>query len=208
MTAAARKLMTADEFLVWALDQEETYELVDGVPIPKFRDAPEMMAGGTRAHAEVSTNILVALASRLRGSDCRAYNDDLAVRVSATRLRRPDVTVECGSGNPRDLEAAEPRVLFEVLSPSSERDDFFFKPEEYKRIDSVRQFVVVDPNAPVLKVWTRDQEGRWSDDSAVGLEATLDLPSLGIGLPLAEIYEGVQLEPDVFGVLRPFRGPS
>ena len=194
MTAAARRRMTADEFLNWALTQEETYELVDGVPVAKFRSGPESMANGTRSHAQVSGNIYFALRRRLRGGPCRPYTDDLSVRTSIERVRRPDVLVECGRGNGGDLEATAPTVLFEVLSPSSQREDLVLKPLEYKRIETVKLYAAVYTDVALLKVWARDEEGRWLDDVVSGLQANLPLPMLGIDLPLSEIYEEIELD--------------
>jgi Uma2 family endonuclease len=195
MTDAARRLMEADEFLLWCQTQEDSYELVDGVPVPKYRDSPEAMAGTTRNHARIATNIARHLGNRLSGGPCVALNDQLSVRTSARKLRRPDVVVECGIGSGDDLEVAEPTVLFEVLSPSSERDDLVWKPEEYKRLDSVQQYVAVYPDEALLKVWTREADGRWGDGMLAGLASTLVLPALGTELPLAEVYESVELRP-------------
>ena len=58
--------MTGDEFLRWCLDQEDTWELIDGVPALKFDNGPEMMAG-SRRHARIASNLIAALASRLAG---------------------------------------------------------------------------------------------------------------------------------------------
>lgn len=189
---AARKRMTADEFLTWALDQEDKYELVDGLPVPKHL-GPEMMANGMRRHARVISNLVQALGRRLEGGPCEVYSDVFAVRTAINRQRRPDVIVDCGPGAEEDLEATAPTVLFEVLSPSSQRADLLIKPEEYKRIETVRQYVVIDPEVALARVWTRDADGRWSDDKIEGLIAVLDLPSLGCGLPMTEIYRGVRL---------------
>ena len=89
-----------------------------------------------------------------------------------------------------------PVVLFEILSPSSGKQDLIFKPEEYKRLPTMRQYVVVDSTAAVLKVWVRGEDGRWEDGLVEGLTAALDIPALSLQLPLEEIYENVDLTPD------------
>lgn len=193
--SSAQKLMTVEAFFAWCETQEDTYELVDGVPVAKYRDSAEAMAGTTRDHARISSNLVFALRLRLRGGPCVALNDNLSVRTSTRKLRRPDVVVECGQGLGSDLEASEPTVLFEVLSRSSERNDLIWKPEEYKSIATVRHYVVVDPGAALLKVWTRDADGRWSDGIVEGLDAVLDLAAVEVELPMREIYEGVAFAP-------------
>ncbi len=194
MAEPARKLMTADEFLLWDLEQEDKHELVDGIPVKKYgNDTPEMMANGRRQHAQVISNIHYHLRRRLEGGPCEVFSDVFSVRTSITKQRRPDIIVECARGGPDDLEATEPRVLFEVLSPSSGREDLVIKPEEYKRLPTVGHYVVVDPDVALLKVWNRDADGRWSDEAVVGLDAVLALTALGVELPLAEIYDGMDL---------------
>lgn len=193
MTAAARQLMSNEEFLLWAEQQEDPYELVDGIPKKKYGDEPELMANGRRNHAKVISNIGRHLGNRLAGGPCDVLGDNLSVRTGIRKQRRPDIVVECARGEPDDLEARAPTILFEVLSPTSDREDLFFKPQEYKRINTVQQYVVVDPDRPLLKVWSRGENGLWSDDAFAGLDQILSIPSLNVELPFAEIYDGVQL---------------
>jgi len=196
MSDAARQLMDVDEFLLWSLDQEDTYELIDGIPVLKHRDGPEGMAGTSLSHARLSSNLQFALRSRLRGGRCEVLSDAMSVRTSIRKARRPDVLVDCGRGRGSELEAPMPVVLFEILSPSSGKQDLIFKPEEYKRLPTMRQYVVVDSTAAVLKVWVRGEDGRWEDGLVEGLTAALDIPALSLQLPLEEIYENVDLTPD------------
>lgn len=194
MTDVARRLMTADDFLLWELEQADKHELVDGVPVAKYGEAPELMANGRRRHAEIISNLVGALRGRLRGGPCSVLTDAFSVRTSIRRQRRPDVFVDCGPRAGDDLEARGPVALFEVLSPTSGRDDLLIKPEEYKRLETARHYVVVDQAQAVLKVWERGADGGWSERVIEGLEAMLPLAALGIELPLAEIYEDVELD--------------
>jgi hypothetical protein len=73
--------------------------------------------------------------------------------------------------------------------------DEFLLWEEYKRLETVRHYIVACQDAPLLKLWARGEDGVWSDDYLEGLDAILPLEALGIELPLAEIYEGVELAP-------------
>lgn len=128
--SAALKRMTADEFLVWCLDQEGKWELVNGEPVL-------MMADATQAHDQVVTNLIIALGTRLRGGACRPTTDDVAARMTQGNIRRPDVTVDCGPRDPKSLSSSAPTVFFEVLSPSTRAFDFLKKPEEYKRVPTL-----------------------------------------------------------------------
>lgn len=199
MTDAALKSMNADEFLVWRLDQEGTWELVDGVPVLKFDNGPEMMAGGTRAHARIASNLIMALGKRLAGGPCYPLGGDLGVRMTRGNLRQPDVTVECGPGNNDDLEATDPKALFEVLSPSTRRTDLVLKTNEYQRLPGLAHFVLLEPGGPEAILWSRLEQGDWIAERVTGLEAEIALPGLGVSLPMAEVYAGVKAAVDLCG---------
>lgn len=196
MSDAARKPMDADEFLVWRLDQEGTWELVDGVPLRKFDNGPRLMAGGTRNHARIASNLIMALGRRLRGGPCYPLGSDLAVRMTRGNVRQPDVTVECGRGGPDDLDASDPKVLFEVLSPSTRGIDLVLKTNEYQRLPGLAHFVLLEPKTALAILWSRDADGQWTPDRVTGQDAALDLQGVGVSVPMAEIYQGVELALD------------
>ena len=192
---AARKLMTPDEFLAWCLDQEDTWELVNGVPVLKNDNGPELMAGATENHDQIVVNLIALLRNQLRGRPCRAKSADQAARMVRGNIRRPDVTIDCGPRNPDSLESSAPAVFFEVLSRSSRRIDFILKPDEYRRLPTLRHYVVLDSGAPVGRVWSRSEEGVWTDVGVEGLEATIDLPAVALSLAMRDVYEDVMLDP-------------
>jgi Uma2 family endonuclease len=193
--SAALKLMDAEEFLSWAEGREGTWELVDGVARLKRMGQPaELMSGTSVRHDRVRRNIEFALFARLRGGPCEVFSEAVATRVSSTRIRRPDISVDCGNPASSALETAEPTVLFEIISPSSRRIDFHEKPAEYRSLPSLRHFVIVEPGAPVCTVWSRRDGGGWEDRPVIGLDSFLDLTAIGVVLPFLEIYDGVELE--------------
>lgn len=195
MTDAALQRMTPEAFLHWRQDQEGTWELVDGVPALKFDNGPEMMAGGRRNHAYVAASLLFALKTRLRGGPSKPVAGDLAVQMPRGNVRQPDVTVECGRGAGGDLEALEPKVLFEVLSPSTRRFDLILKTNEYQQVEGLAHFVMLEPDRPEAVVSSRGDGDRWLATRVAGPDAVLDLSGLGLKLPLAELYEDVELSP-------------
>ena len=189
---AIRKLMTGDEFLTWCLDQEGKWELVNGHPVEIDVDPASMMAGAAESHDRIVTNLIIALGARLRGGPCWPKTADQAARIPAGNIRRPDVTVDCGPRAPRSLESTAPSVFFEVLSASTRTFDQIKKPEEYKTVPTLKHFVLLDPNAPRVSIWTR-VDGGWSNAEVEGLEFEIALDGVGVSLPLAEIYDGVEL---------------
>lgn len=185
---AALKQMTPDQFLEWSRDQPERWELYHGMPI-------RMMTGASNAHDDVVINVISALRERLRGKPCRPRTADVASRMQDGGVRRPDVTVDCGPRAPRSLETVAPAVFIEVLSPSTRGFDLLRKPDEYKKVSTLRHIVLIDPDLPRVWLWSRtDETSPWSDTDLVGIEAAVALTAIGVALPLAVIYDGVEFD--------------
>lgn len=181
MATALRVPRTLGEFLDWESRQPERWEFVDG----QLR----MMAGGTIDHAQIAANIIAALRPRLRGSGCRAFGSDLKLLVRATgRSFYPDVMVRCGRATGSEEAVDDPLVLFEVLPMSTAEYDLTKKRKAYQTLSALRMIVYVsqDRSHVHVHVVVRDQDGRWEDDDIEGLDATLALGPLDVGLTLAE----------------------
>ncbi|MBO0906013.1 Uma2 family endonuclease [Jiella sonneratiae] len=183
------KRMTAEEFYAWQLEQDQNYELVDGIPVLPAK----AMTGASRRHDIITVNILLLLGNQLRGKPCRPHTDDMTVKNPAGNIRRPDVIVDCRGGPDRSMETGEPRVLVEVLSPSTMAFDRFRKVEEYKTNDGVRVVLLVASESAEVIVWRRGGEGVWRSEIVEGRDATIALPEIGCDLALAEVYEDTGL---------------
>lgn len=192
MSQTAFRRMTPDEFLQWDLDQPDArHELIDGVPVA--------MTGAQRRHDRVVMNGIRELSSRLRRGPCLPFTADVAVRISNGNVRRPDIGVDCGPVDDTATYAATPRLLVEVLSPSTRPLDQARKLEEYKSIGSVEHILLVEQSAPEVILWSRDVSRSWSYEIPEGLDAIVDLPALGIALQLADLYEGIAFSPPRHG---------
>lgn len=187
MSQRATRFMTAAEFLDWEPDVEEKFELIGGVP--------RMMTGASRRHDRIVVNVLRELSTKLRGSRCRAFTSDLAVVTGPDQVRRPDVGVECVDKEPDALRAAENiRLVVEVLSPSTRAFDLVGKVEEYKALAGLDAILLLDPDRPQASLWV-GQEGSWSFRMQAGLDAAIELPSLGLRLALRDVYDGLTFAP-------------
>ena len=173
------RLLTVEEFLQIDFGPELKAELDDGYI--------RMMAGGSRAHARVQMNLYAFLRDALRGSGCRPFGSDMGVRTRELALRYPDLTVDCGrpEDQPSDQVLANPRVLVEVLSPTTRDYDLRVKKAEYREIASVDTIAFIDAEARTLSVSQR-VEGGWTD--SLFTAADLPLPALGITVPHTEIF--------------------
>jgi Uma2 family endonuclease len=179
------RLWTASDFL--QIDQSEfgpawRYELVDGQIIAHPAPSPE--------HATIVANLSVALKSSLRGagSRCRVEAGSGAAPRNQQRVtaRIPDVSVRCGE---------RPRVVFEIVSPSElrklrERDR---KRQHLQDVEGVQEIVEIYQFEAAVHVYRRAMDGSsWAFEALGGLDAVLRLDSIGVDIPLTEIYDGVE----------------
>jgi Uma2 family endonuclease len=150
------------------------------------------MAGGTPDHAALAVAVSAALVGQLRNQPCRVFSSDLRVRVLATGLATyPDVTVVCGPLE-HDTESAttvvNPTIVVEVASDGTEDYDRGEKLENYQRIPSLRECVVVSHRARSIEVWRRDADGgEWQHEEA-RTGHRVQLPSISGELIVDEIY--------------------
>lgn len=182
MNVALRKPMTLPQFLAWEERQELRYEF-DGIQ-------PVAMTGGTAAHSAIQRNLIFALTARLRGKPCQPHGSELKIEV-AGRIRYPDAFVVCTPVPPRATVVADPVVVFEILSESTANTDLVEKNQEYRATPSIRRYVIVEQDKPGAVAFVRKGED-WVCDILSDAGAMLSLPEIGIELPLAELYEGIE----------------
>jgi Uma2 family endonuclease len=180
--------MTVEEFFLWQEGQPELYELVEGHPL-------RLMAGASRRHDQIVVNIIAELRDQLRGGPCRPFTSDTSVATSADKRRRPDAGVECGELRDDDLTAQSPRLVVEVLSPSTREFDMFGKLDEYKLVDSLDYILLVEPNAPQAILWRRGPDRAWEHQAYEGLDREIGLAELGVALRLDDLYAGLTFKP-------------
>ena len=182
MTAALRQSMTKEEFLAWEERQELRYEF-DGFQ-------PVAMTGGTYEHDAIQVNLVAALATRLRGKPCRTHGNSIKIEVMG-RIRYPDAFVTCTPIPRGAMVLHEPVVIFEVLSRGTARTDRLLKNREYASTASVRRYIMLEQDAAVATVFERTG-GNWVGNT-IGDDVMLEMPEIGIGISLLELYEGVDL---------------
>jgi Uma2 family endonuclease len=183
--------ISLDEYLIAEDTAEVRGEFVDGVVIS--------MVGGTLDHGVIVQNVGAEFRDRLRGGPCRAVSQGTHVRLERTeRVFYPDVAVFCGEvkreRRVRDL-MLNPSVLVEVLSPSTANYDRGFKWENYRRIPSLLDYLLISQNEPRVERYTRHADGMWLFSETRGLDATVHLESIGVELALRDVYEGTSLDP-------------
>jgi Uma2 family endonuclease len=181
MSDALQKLMTVDEFLASADAREGRWEIENG---EAYAMAPEHLE-----HARVKLAAVNALASAIRvaGLSCEAVTDSVAVRITARTAYQPDALVYCGARLPADArEIADPVILVEVLSPSTELRDVHRKPIGYFTLSSVVHYLILDPRDRSL-VHHKRAEGGVIETRGV-TEGALRLDPPGLNLTISDLF--------------------
>jgi len=178
---------TPDEYLAWEREQPIRHEYIDG--------AVYAMTGGTLPHNAIAVNLISILRGRLRGTQCRVYTADAKVRVSAQGpYFYPDVVVTCDERDRRATELLQyPKLIIEVLSPSTAGFDRGDKFKFYRRIPTLEEYVLIDSEKVGIDCYRKTSGGKW-ELTAYPEDAgdILELASLNFQCPLALVYEEVE----------------
>lgn len=187
MSGVAEDLrLTAADYLAWEASQTGRHEYLAGEVYS--------MTGGTLDHNRIAGNLYAALRTRLHGSPCEAFINDVKVRVEAADAYfYPDIVVTCSEADRRaERVLAEPRVIVEVLSPSTAAYDWGAKFEAYSRLPGLVEYVLVEAERVAVHVQRPNAARRWERWS-FGAGTALELASLELAIPLEEIYAGTTL---------------
>ena len=173
--------MDKPSFLGWVQGRQERYELARGRVV--------MMTGGSRGHAIITRRLAAALERRLDPGRWSVLTSDFGVDLGPATIRYPDVVVDAAGGRLGDLTATSPVLIAEVLSPSSATDDLGDKAAEYLRLASLLAYLVLAQDEPKAWAWVRGASGFPPGPNVIASSnEVIALTTLGIELPLAEIY--------------------
>lgn len=152
------------------------------------------MAGGSPTHDMICSECLRVVGNAILGSGCETFSSNMKVRNEASSIfYYPDLSVVCGIAEfDEDGVLTNPRIVFEVLSPSTEAYDRGEKFQQYRQIKSLQEYVMVAQRKPQIDVFSKTDAGFWRIDNYDGLDAVIELRSLGIEIKLADIYRRVQ----------------
>jgi Uma2 family endonuclease len=154
------------------------------------------MAGASRRHNRIVTNLSAALSVQLQSRPCNNYASDMRVRIgNAERYVYPDIVATCGREEFEDDwqdVLLNPLLIIEVLSPSTEAYDRGDKFRHYQTIASLREYVLVSQDRRCFEVYRKQPDGRWLDESRSMSPLILRLESVDCVLTEAEVYAKVE----------------
>jgi Uma2 family endonuclease len=199
MSAIPKHKMTMEEYIEFDKNNEGRWEYFDGEVID--------MAGGSLSHSRIIANILTALRNKFEGTRCEALPPEMRIKVpKALPYRYPDVVVVCGEPIIEKIRGQEilvnPRLIIEVLSPSTARYDYGAKFIAYQSIESFQEYLLAAQDRPHIIQYVRRPDGLWLRRDIDGMENVMAFASVDCELTLSEIYRLVQFPP-ASNVIRP-----
>lgn len=192
MSSAPKQRYTVDEYLELEAKAEYKHEYYDGEIFA--------MAEASLDHIRIVRNIGNSLNSKFLDQKCEVFASDLRVRTKKNLYTYPDLVIICEKpqlegSEPRTL--LNPRVLIEVLSPSTEHYDRTTKFKHYKTISSLKEYVLVSQVEPRVEVFAMNADGTWPEEPVIfsGIDSNASFPAISSQLPLADIYRNVEFDP-------------
>ena len=188
---------TVEEYFALEEQSDIRHEYYHGEVFPVDGLGPEAMAGATFAHNTLKQNCVMALRQGLRGSGCRVFDENVRLTVAdGDFFTYPDMLVTCHPADRTETRTVRhPGLIVEVLSGSTEGRDRGWKFQQYQRLPELQQYVLVSQNRVLVESFVRTNHGTWELTTLRQLGDVLVLLALQLRVPLAAIYEDVDLPP-------------
>lgn len=184
-----KKKLTMEEYLQFERESVQKHEFYNGEVFS--------MAGAGRRHNKIFSNVFTAVGISLKGKSCQPYGSDMRIHIPENSLfTYPDISIICGdillSDEDKDT-AIQPTVLIEILSPSTKDYDRGGKFKLYRDIPTLKEFILIDSETIDVEVFRINTNAHWELEEYKTLAETLRISSVGIVIPLSEIYEGTKI---------------
>lgn len=149
------------------------------------------MAGASKSHNLIKGNLIAGLRLNVRQRGYRLFDENVRLEVrEKIYYTYPDIVVSCDPTDHRDpYLVRHPVLIVEVLSPSTAEYDRTTKFENYQKMPSLRHYLLISQVAWTVEWFRRDEAGQWIYTLLTGPAATLEIPDMGLALPLRELYE-------------------
>ncbi|MEO6724324.1 MAG: Uma2 family endonuclease [Blastocatellia bacterium] len=197
-TQLQKKLYTVAEYLEFERQAEERHEFIDGVI--------RAMAGESPQHSSINFDLNIEVGNQLKGKSCRGFSPNMKIRSGEKTspdsvkglFSYADLTIVCGDPKFHDEVGdvlVNPKVIFEVLSPSTESFDRGEKFHRYRNHnESLTDYVLIWQTQPMIEHFQRQLTGQWLMTEVKGLESELHIASNDCRLKLSEVYEHVNFQ--------------
>lgn len=175
---------TAADYLTWEAEQPQRHEFLDGEVFA--------MAGAEDRHVTVALNLASALRQHLSGSPCRTYMSDMRLHVAeANSYFYPDVMVTCSATDlASSMVKTEPKLIAEVLSPTTASYDRGLKFSHYRSLASLQEYVLIDLDTRSTDCYRKGADGLWVLHPFARGES-VSLASVALALSAAQLFADV-----------------
>lgn len=199
------KAYSPEEYLEFERSADFRHEYVDGEIYE--------MAGESLAHSQICVNISREISLKLKGTRCQALSPNMKVRAESKGMfAYPDLSIVCGDPVFHDLHKdvlLNPKVIIEVLSPSTQRYDQTKKFLRYrKEISSLTDYILIYQDSPFIEHHEKSDDGRWMFNAFDGLDDVFRITSIECEIPMAEVYDRVELPSDTAVIDDPDSQPA
>ena len=184
MNALTQPKLTLEAYLAWENEQPERHEF--------HRGDVFAMVGARRSHGRVVSNLNRRLSEALDGSPCQVFAETMKIQIGDDTVLYPDVFVTCDRADlATETIFRAPTLVVEVLSPSTQAWDRSHKFALYRRLPSLQEYILVDPDTRRVEAFRRGADGLWDlHDLSDG--DRLEAASIGARVPLAEVFDGIE----------------
>ncbi|EIJ34167.1 Uma2 family endonuclease [Thiothrix nivea] len=151
------------------------------------------MADASDAHVTINANLITLIKPHLRGSGCKAYQNDMKVRIGEDEVfYYPDLLVSCDpADHKRNYVKQSPLLIIEILSGSTEAYDRGDKFAFYRQLDSLQEYVLISAKTHRVEVFRRNAQNRWELFNFAGEEAEVEFASINLHCRMRDVYEDV-----------------
>ena len=186
--ASEKRYYSKEEYFALENSSEDKFEFEHGEVFA--------MSGGSLPHNLIGGNVITTLNNKLADKNCMVLGSDMKTAIDlAESYVYPDAQVICGKVEyveGRNDIVKNPVLVVEVLSESTERYDRGKKFKKYQTLSSFREYVLISQTEPLVETFVRQDENHWLYTFTEGMESVLHLPSMGIAIPLSDIYRKVE----------------
>ena len=188
MGQAEKALISIEDYLFHERKAELKHEYFQGEIFA--------MSGASFKHNRISTNTIFSLRSSLKGKTCFPYGSDLRIHIPENSFfTYPDISVICGEIESTDDKfdtATNPKVIFEILSPSTKNYDKGGKFSLYRQIQSLQDYVLIDSESVMVEKFSKNNDSSWTLHEFKKTTDSFEITSIEVVLVLSDLYDGVE----------------
>jgi len=155
------------------------------------------MAGASRKHNLIAANVIISLGTQLKKRPCRVYPSDMRLKIEKTGLYTyPDIMIVCGEerfSNEKENTLLNPDVIIEVLSDSTESYDRGKKFCNYRKLDSLKEYVLISHKCRKIEIYSKNKDNKWELTESIEDNSVIPLEKIGCSLDISDVYDKTEI---------------